>query len=226
MSQLILRGCERIRQIPDMSGFPNLKELCVDGCTNLIEIHDSFGFLDKLLRFSAKGCTKLRKVPRGVKLPSLEFLCLRDCSNLVIFPEILGPMENLKFVDLEGTAIENLPLSMQNLQGLQRLHLNRCKRLEHIALTNILQMLPNSFPFLKTLRLRDSNLTILPACIEQCHFLELIDVCNCKQLQEIIGLPPSTNDFLAYNCASLKVSCSATNILQSRVSVFCVLLSF
>lgn len=70
-------------------------------------------------------------------------------------------MENLKFVDFEGTATENLPLSMQNLQGLQRLHLNRCKRLEHIAQTNILQMLPNSFPFLKTLRLRNSNLTIL-----------------------------------------------------------------
>jgi len=193
----------------------------------ILLIHDSVGFLEKLLRFSAKGCTKVRKFPRGIKLASLEFLSLRDCSNLVIFPEILGLMENLKFVDLEGTAIENLPLSMQNLQGLQRLHLNRCKRLEHKALTNMLQMLPNSFPFLKTLRLRNSNLTILPACIEQCHFLELIDLCNCKQLQEIRGLPPRTNDLLlAYNCASLKVSCSATDILQSQVSVFCVLLSF
>ncbi|KAK2367138.1 hypothetical protein QL285_080453 [Trifolium repens] len=36
--------------------FPNLREICVDDCTNLIEIHDSVGFLDKLLRFSAKGC--------------------------------------------------------------------------------------------------------------------------------------------------------------------------
>jgi hypothetical protein len=88
--------------------------------------------------------------------------------------------------------IENLPLSMQNLQ----------------VLNQYLQMLPNFFAILKTLILRDSNLTIIPVCIEQCYFFELLDLCNRKQLQEIRVLPPSTNDFLAYNCASLKVFCS------------------
>lgn len=219
LSQLILTGCEYIRKIPDMSGSPNLTELCIDGCTNLIEIHNSVGFLDKLQRFSAEGCTKLRIVPHDIKLTSLEYLCLRDCGNLIKFPEILGPMEKLKFLDLEGTAIEDLPLTMQNLQGLQSLNLSRCKSLEEKALSNILRVLPNFFPFLRTLRLRDTNLTILPECIEQCPYLELVDVCDCKQLQEINGLPPST-DFLAYNCPLLKVPCSTLYMLQNRVGLF------
>ncbi|KOM54619.1 hypothetical protein LR48_Vigan10g051100 [Vigna angularis] len=216
LSQLIFTGCKNIREIPDVSGSPNLTELCVDDCMNLIQIDDSVGFLDKLLRFSAKGCTKLRIVPHGIKLTSLEYLCLRDCRSLAVFPEILAPMEKLKFVDLEGTAIENLPLSFNNLKGLQSIHLNRCKRLENNALSNIIQMLPNFFPFLKTLRLRNSNLSILPECIQECHFLELLDLCYCKQLREIRGLPPNIDDFLAYNCKSLEAHSSTLNSLLSR----------
>jgi len=219
---LIFTGCKNIREIPDVSGFPNLTELCVDDCINLIKIDDSVGFLDKLLRFSAKGCTKLRIVPHGIKLTSLEYLCLRDCSSLAIFPEILAPMEKLKFVDLEGTAIENLPLSLKNLKGLQSIHINRCRMLENNALANIIQMLPTFFPFLKTLRLRNSNLTILPECIEECHFLELLDLCYCKQLQEIRGLPPNANDFLAYNCKPLEAHSSTLNNLLTRVKFSCI----
>nr|KYP33348.1 putative WRKY transcription factor 19 [Cajanus cajan] len=122
--------CMNIRQIPDMSGFPNLTELCVCKCTNLIEIHDSVGLLQNLQKFCAEGCTKLKIGPRGIKLISLEFLNLRDCNSFGTFPEILAPMQKLKFVDLEGTAINNLPLSTKNLEGLRILSLKRCKWLE------------------------------------------------------------------------------------------------
>ncbi|XP_061340631.1 uncharacterized protein LOC133287089 [Gastrolobium bilobum] len=81
---------------------------------------------------------------------------------------------------------------------------------------NIVQRLSNFFLFLKTLRLRGSNLTILPECIEECHFLKLLDLCYCKQLREIRGLPISIDDFLAYNCTSLKVDCSTLNMIQSQ----------
>ncbi|KAG4380631.1 hypothetical protein GLYMA_16G211032v4 [Glycine max] len=125
-------------------------------------------------------------------------------------------MEKLKFVGLEGTATENLPLSLQNLEVLQRLYLNRCKMLENNALSNIIQMLSNFFPFLKTVRLQDSNLTILSACIEECRFLELLDLCYCKKLREIIGLPPRIGDFLAYNCKLPEAHSSTLNNLLRK----------
>ncbi|KAK7270723.1 hypothetical protein RJT34_26092 [Clitoria ternatea] len=139
-------------------------------------------------------------------------------GNVVTFPEILCPMDKLKFVDLEGTAIRNLPLSVQNLKGLQSLHLSRCKMFEVNALTNIIHDMPSLFPFLKTLRLRYSNLRTLPACLKECRYMELLDLCYCKQLEKIEGLPPSTNDFLAYNCTSLKAHSS--DLDQSLGQVF------
>ncbi|RXH87747.1 hypothetical protein DVH24_034647 [Malus domestica] len=46
------------------------------------------------------------------------------------FPEILEPMEHLKFLRLEGTAVEELPQSVGNLVGLQTLDLGRCEKLK------------------------------------------------------------------------------------------------
>lgn len=221
LRQLIIRGCLNIKQIPaDMSTLQNLTELCVCQCTNLIKIHDSFGSLQKLQRFCAEGCTKLKKIGLyGIKLTSLEFLSFRNCSSLVMFPEILPPMEKLKCVNLEGTAIENLPTSMQNLEGLQILSMERCKSLE----SNFIQNLPK-FPNLRQLHLQDSNLTILPACIEEFHSLEVLDVVNCNKLQEIKGLPPSTTRFSAAN-TPVKANSSTLNMLLRRVGFSSVIFS-
>lgn len=84
-------------------------------------------------------------------------------------------------------------------------------------------MLSNFFPFLKTVRLQDSNLTILSACIEECRFLELLDLCYCKKLREIIGLPPRIGDFLAYNCKLPEAHSSTLNNLLRKVG-FCFII--
>ncbi|XP_068503019.1 disease resistance protein RPV1-like isoform X2 [Phaseolus vulgaris] len=199
LRQLILKGCKNIRRIPDMSGFPNLTELRVAECTNLIEIHESVGSLLNLQKFCAEGCTKLTIGPSRINLISLEHLCLRDCSSLVMFPEVSAPMQKLKYVDLVGTAIKNLPLSMQNLEGLQMLSLGKCNLLEINESPYFFQKLHMLFPNLTGLYLRDLDITILPACIEECHTLKFLYVTNCKKLQEIRGLPLSINEFTAVN---------------------------
>ncbi|KAL9324275.1 hypothetical protein ACSQ67_009132 [Phaseolus vulgaris] len=197
LRQLILRGCKNIRRIPDMSGFPNLKELCVGECTNLIEIHDSVGSLLNLQKFCAEGCTKLTIGPSRINLISLEHLCLRDCSSLVMFPEVLAPMQKLKHVDLGGTAIENLPLSMQNLEGLQMLSLGKCNMLEMNESSNFFQNLQTLFPNLSELYVRDLDITILPACIEECDTLEFRHLYNCSALEQIREPSLSINEFSA-----------------------------
>ncbi|KAG2384961.1 Nucleobase-ascorbate transporter [Vigna angularis] len=42
-------------------------------------------------------------------------------------------------------------------------------------------------------------ITILPASIEECHFLKILHAHDCKKLQEIRGLPLSIKDFSAAN---------------------------
>ncbi|XP_028760603.1 putative disease resistance protein At4g11170 [Neltuma alba] len=125
-------NCKSLSQLPNLSGVPNLTELWLDGCTNLIEIHDSLGFLDKLRVLSAMRCKNLRTLPPTFKLSSLEHLSLFGCSTLQCFPEILEKMEKLKTLDLESTAIAKLPSSICNLVELETLNMEACPNLKQL----------------------------------------------------------------------------------------------
>jgi len=114
-----------LRHIPDVSGLPNLEKLSFQHCKNLTTIHNSIGFLHKLKILSAFGCTKLVSFP-PIKLTALEKLNLSRCYSLESFPEILGKMENIRAIQLEYTAIKELPSSFQNLTQLQELQLSNC----------------------------------------------------------------------------------------------------
>ncbi|XP_061370718.1 disease resistance protein Roq1-like [Gastrolobium bilobum] len=133
-------GCKFLTELPSLSGVPNLGALCLDNCTNLLKIHGSVGFLDRLVLLSAQGCTQLEILVPSIHLTSLETLDLRGCSSLESFPEVLGMMENIRDVYLDQTAIDELPFSIGNLVGLQRLFLRECKKL--IQLPNSIHILP------------------------------------------------------------------------------------
>ena len=114
-----------LTQIPDVSSLPNLEKLSFEYCQNLITVHDSVGFLDKLKILNALSCRKLKSFP-AIKLPSLEELHLSECDSLENFPEILEKMENITQLELKHTRIKDLPFSFQNLSRLRRLTLCFC----------------------------------------------------------------------------------------------------
>ncbi|KAK2354127.1 TMV resistance protein N [Trifolium repens] len=128
MTLLNFDECEFITHIPDVSGAPNLEELSLVHCENLVEIHDSVGFLDKLKILNVPGCCKLRTVP-PIHLTSLEHLNLSQCSSLVSFPEILGNMRNITSLSLVYTAISVFPYSIGYLPRLKSLELHGCGKL-------------------------------------------------------------------------------------------------
>ncbi|KAK4285375.1 hypothetical protein QN277_002081 [Acacia crassicarpa] len=132
LSVMNFRGCKFLRQVSDLSAVPDLRELCLDGCTKLNEVHGSIGFLGKLKRLGVRNCRKLKTFP-SIKLTSLEFLNLSGCSGLTRFPEILGTMENIKDVCLDFSGIEDLPLSFKSLVTLEKLKLSCCRSIEKIG---------------------------------------------------------------------------------------------
>ncbi|XP_042962759.1 disease resistance protein RUN1-like [Carya illinoinensis] len=130
-------GCKLLKNILDLSSVSNLKELIVQYCKRLVEVHDSVGSLKNLSRLDFDGCSKLQILPRSLKLRSLCELNLGSCSSLRDFPEIECKMECLRKLSLYSIAVEELPLSIRNLIGLETLDLLDCKNLMRLPIASI-----------------------------------------------------------------------------------------
>jgi hypothetical protein len=129
MTIMNFTGCEFLEIFPDVSRIPNLVDLRLDGCKNLVEIHHSVGFLDKLVHLSLEECYSLVNFPRSLKLRSLKRLHVSSCSRLNYFPEIECPMECLEYIYFSATGIKELPSSIVYLSGLRRLQLESNRNL-------------------------------------------------------------------------------------------------
>ncbi|XP_040998091.1 disease resistance protein RUN1-like [Juglans microcarpa x Juglans regia] len=167
-----LNECQFLTKIPDLSSSPNLEELDLRYCKNLVEVHHSVGFLDKLREFFVTGCRKLRIFPKRFKLRSLRIFYLDYCSSLEDFPEIECEMEFLHVLEFCGTSIKELPSSIENLKGLKNLNLE----------SSSLKKLPSSI----------GNLTQLEelyakGCIDQLQSLHIVKVDGYPQVPIDIG---------------------------------------
>jgi hypothetical protein len=117
-------SCHYISKLPDLLiATPNLKELDLRECRNLVEVHDSVGRLDKLESWDLNNCIELQVLPNCLKMKSLTYFRLYGCRRLEKFPNISQEMEGLKFLNLLGTSIRELPPSFRNLTGLEQLFL-------------------------------------------------------------------------------------------------------
>ena len=61
---LDVRHSYYLRRTPDFSGITNLETLVLSNCTNLVKVHESVGFLDKLATLDLAGCNKLTQLPQ------------------------------------------------------------------------------------------------------------------------------------------------------------------
>lgn len=95
-------------------------------------VHDSVGFLDKLVRLEIVDCSALRRIPTKLRLKSLEELLLTRCPKLKDFPEIMEGMVLVRVVNVSLTGMKKLPGSIKNLTGLKFLDLSYCKNLEQL----------------------------------------------------------------------------------------------
>ena len=67
LKHINLRKCESITKLPNLCA-PNLENLDLSFCKNLVECHESIGFLDKLKKlclFSCKNFKIFQAISRG-----------------------------------------------------------------------------------------------------------------------------------------------------------------
>ena len=122
-------GCFKCQQNEECQ-----RKLCLKGhAINELPFIDRPFELDSLC---LRECQNLESLPSTIcELKSLTTLSCSGCSQLKIFPEILETLENLRELHLDGTAIEELPASIQHVRGLQYLNLAYCNNLVSLPQT-------------------------------------------------------------------------------------------
>ncbi|XP_059429953.1 disease resistance protein RUN1-like [Corylus avellana] len=165
---------------PDFSQVPQLEILILEGCTSLVKVHKSIGYVKRLVSLSLKNCTILKDLPRSISnLESLETLDLSGCSALEKLPSF-GLLKNLKTVSLyECSRLTESPNFLAATQ-LEHLVLEGCTSLVEIH---------ESIGYLKRLNLLDlqrcENLRNLPINISKLESLKTLLLSQCLNLERL-----------------------------------------
>ncbi|KAL4605721.1 hypothetical protein ACB092_09G050600 [Castanea dentata] len=234
LKSINLSWCESITKLPDLCS-PNLEELNLNSCLNLIEVHESIGSLDKLKVWNLNWCRQLQILPSRLMLKSLEKFILIYCSSLEKFPDIHPETKRLEELNLLGSGIRELPSSLWYLTGLQKLILYNCDELRDfpigannisgpvfISLTSLdlsrcvgikieldSWMQPDYFPVLTRLCLAYTRIVTIPDSISRFTRLVYLSISNCNKLREISRLPQSIRTVNAENCKWLDAQSSS-----------------
>ena len=209
--------CKNITKLPDLSVIsPNIKEVELCRCINLVEVHQSIGLLEKLEFWDLGRCQNIRIFPRNLQLKSLKRFYFNWSGSLLQRTErlaLLSSIGHLISLHTLRISLKNVKDSsnISNLQNLRELILYDCENFPKARDTS------GCFPKLQYLGFFDSNITTLPEIAHRCPKVETLCIHHCRNLREIPRLPPCIRNVSATGCNSLNSRCRRR--LFSQVSL-------
>ncbi|XP_018721787.2 disease resistance protein RPV1-like [Eucalyptus grandis] len=180
---LDLSNCNNMTTTPNFSGYLSLERLILKNCRRLIDVDGSLEKLKCLIFFNVDGCTNLTELSEGIgQLEKLEYLYLGNCRKLRKLPESFARVASLVELDLSYTAITRLPVSIGNQKHLSILKLQSTQ-------INELPSSIGNLRELKSLFLSGTKIKALPSSIGNLESLLELDVSGtrCLRLPESIG---------------------------------------
>jgi len=112
--------------------FPNLEELNIDYCKDLVILPTGISDIISLKKLSVTNCHKLSSLPEDIgKLEKLELLSLGSCTDLEAIPTSIGKLLNLRHLDISNCiSLSSLPEEFGNLCNLKNLYMASCASIE------------------------------------------------------------------------------------------------
>ncbi|XP_057723164.1 probable disease resistance protein At5g66900 [Arachis stenosperma] len=113
---------------------PNLVELNIDYCMDMVELPSDFCNIMTMKKLSITNCHKLSKLPPEiVMLKNLEVLRLSSCSDLKEMPESVGRLQQIWCLDIsECISLTQLPADIGELHSLRKLYMWGCSGLNEL----------------------------------------------------------------------------------------------
>ncbi|XP_016646920.1 PREDICTED: disease resistance protein TAO1-like [Prunus mume] len=216
----------QLTKSPDFSKLPNLKELILEDCESLSEVHSSIGDLGRLSLVNLECCYTLRDLPLNFyNSKSIETLLLNRCSCFEKLAEGLGDMVSLTTLEADETAIRQIPSSILKLKKLKVFSLCHVKgspstnllppsllslsSLKELALASW-SLTDDAFPkdlgslnSLKNLNLAGNDFCSLPS-LSRLSQLQDLSLYDCKNLSAIPDLPTNLEVLRAGDCIALE----------------------
>ena len=214
-----LSYCKNITKVPDLSLIaPNIKELNLEACINLVEVHQSVGLLEELKYWNLWGCQNLIIIPRILKLKSLKEFYFFGCESLeqgieALFSSV-GYLIGLHRLSISLKNVKEVPSSISDLKNLCFLCMDYCDNFPKAMDT------PNCFPKLEILVIRYSNITTLPEINIRFQKLKILLFHHCWYLREIPRPSPHLEGLYIEGCGSL--DSQSRRRLLSQVSPFLI----
>ncbi|CAL9026832.1 unnamed protein product [Prunus brigantina] len=120
-----------------LEAFPNLVELNIDYCNDLVELPVKICDLIHLKKLSITNCHKLSSLPEEIgKLEGLEVLRLRSCTDLVKLPGSIKDLTKLHLLDIyKCFSIKELPEDIGEMSGLKKINMGQCSRLQELPVS-------------------------------------------------------------------------------------------
>ena len=202
---LNLTGCSKVKKIPEFVGnMTHLQELLLEG-TAITELPSSVECLIGLTSLDLTDCKKIELLPSTIcSLKSLDKIMLLGCSKFYKLPKGLGNITSLTNLDFSGTAIKELPSSIEFLNGLKVLALKDCRKFVRLPSTvcslkslramdlsrcskfvNLPEKLGN-LEHLGKLYIEGTAIEVLPSSVG--HLAALVDL-NLKDCKNLVCLP-------------------------------------
>ncbi|XP_048437600.1 disease resistance protein RPV1 isoform X4 [Pyrus x bretschneideri] len=222
LETLDLSRCSSLEMFPEiLEVMEELQELNLSQ-SKIKELPSSINNLTGLRYLKLKDCKELKSLP-SIRMKSLKTLDLSGCSSLEMFPEILEVMEELPELDLSGSKIKELPLSINNLTGLRYLNLKYCMELKSLpslihmrSLKNLylygcssLEMFPEILEVMEELaelNLSRSKIKELPSSINNLTGLRYLKLKDCKELKSLPSIRMKSLKTLDLSgCSSLEM---------------------
>ena len=198
---LNLSYCSKVKKVPEFLGdMKHLQELNLE-CMAVTELPSSVECLTGLNILILSGCKNLQCLSNTIcSLTLIDNLSLYKCSKFHKLPKDFGNMISLKNLTLWGTAIKELPSSVEFLISLRSLNLTGCKNFEFLqsticSLKSLYEIdlsecskffnLPDNLGNLKGLRmlyLDGTAIEMLPSSIGRLTALFALELRDCKNL--------------------------------------------
>ncbi|PIA38185.1 hypothetical protein AQUCO_02800088v1 [Aquilegia coerulea] len=201
LSQLLLRGCQNLRELPHLEELAKLKVLDLSGASNFMAFQDqSFGKKYDLQVLNLSK-TQVSELPLLSGCLNITELLLRDCAKL----KTLTPLEELtklKVLDLSGATlfVNFQDQSLGKKYDLHSIDLSKTQVVELPSLsgcTNLIELILRDCPKFKQL-----------PHLEELERIEVLDLSGDSSFTAL------QNECLPNNCALQTLDLSGTQVQE------------